>query len=117
LGLVVTWACAGAHAPDPAFPPLIATFEVAMSVLSASAFPAKEGDPTNLKLCERGLWNTRMLVETVLAMMSGVCRLKKVAHRTWAAVQTRLAFPLATFNLLVQWPGLNQMLTGSFLSR
>ena len=105
-GLVVAWDCAGANAPDTAFHPLIATFEEEMIVLSDSAFHAKEGDPANLKLCDRGLWNTRMLVETVLSMLTGVCHLKKVAHRTWAAFQTRLAFTLATFNLLVQWHGL-----------
>jgi hypothetical protein len=48
----------------------------------------------------------RSLVETVLSMLSSVCHLKKVAHRTWAAFQTRLAFTLATFNLLVQWHSL-----------
>jgi hypothetical protein len=47
-----------------------------------------------------------MLVETVLSMLSGVWHVKKGAHRTWAAFQTRLAFTLATFNLLVQWYGL-----------
>jgi hypothetical protein len=106
LGLVVAWDCAGANAPDTAFHPLIETFEDEMIVLSDSAFHAKEGDPVNLKVCDRGLWNTRMLVETVLSMLSVVCRLKKVAHRTWTAFQTRLAFTLATFNLLVQWHGL-----------
>jgi len=44
-----------------------------------------------------------MLVETVLSMLTGVCHVKKVLHRTWAAFQARLAFTLATFNLLVQW--------------
>ena len=106
LGLIVAWDCAGANAPDTAFHPLIETFEAEMIVLSDSAFHAKVGDPANLKLCDRGLWNTRMLVETVLSMITGVCHLKKVAHRTWAAFQARLAFTLATFNLLVQWHGL-----------
>jgi hypothetical protein len=105
-GLVVGWDCAGANASDTAFHPLIETYEEQMIVLSDTAFHAKEGDPVNLKLCDRGLWNTRMLVETVLSMIPGVCHLKKVAHRTWAAFQTRLAFALATFNLLVQWHGL-----------
>jgi len=36
-------------------------------VLSDTAFHAKAGDPANLKLCGRGRWNTRMLVETVLS--------------------------------------------------
>jgi hypothetical protein len=106
LGLVVAWDCAGANAPDPAFHPLIEACEDDMSVLSATAFHAKEGDPPNLKLCARGSWNTRMLVETVLSMLTGVWHLKKVLHRTWAAFQARLAFTLATFNLLVQWHGL-----------
>jgi hypothetical protein len=107
LGLVVAWNCAGANAPDSAFHPLIEAFEDDMIVLSDTAFHAQEGDPPNLKLCNRGTWNTRMLVETVLSMLTGVCHLKKVAHRTWTAFQTRLAFTLATFNLLVQWHGLN----------
>jgi hypothetical protein len=106
LGLVVAWDCAGANAPDSAFHPLIEAFEQDMIVLSDTGFHAKEGDPANLKLCNRGTWNTRMLVETVLSMLTGVCHLKKVAHRAWAAFQARLAFTLATFNLLVQWHGL-----------
>jgi hypothetical protein len=106
LGLVVAWACAGANAPDSAFPPLLEAFEGEMIVLSDTAFHAKEGDPPNLKLCGRGTWNTRMLVETVLSMLTGVCHVKKVLHRTWTAFQARLAFTLATFNLLVQWHGL-----------
>jgi len=106
LGLVVAWDCAGANAPDTAFHALSEPFADEMIVLSDTAFHAKLGDPTNLKICERGLWNTRRLVETVLSMVTGVCHLKKVAHRTWAAFQTRLAFTLATFNLLVPWHGL-----------
>ena len=106
LGLVVAWDCAGTNAPDSAFPPLIETFADDMMVLSDTAFHAQEGDPPNLKLCARGPRNTRMVVETVLSMLTGVCHLKKVLPRTWAALQARLAFPLATFNLLMQWHGL-----------
>jgi hypothetical protein len=42
----------------------------------------------------------------MLSILHGVCCLKQVAHRTWPAFQTRLAFTLAAFNLLVQWHGL-----------
>jgi hypothetical protein len=112
LGLVVAWDCAGANAPDPAFPPLIEAVADEMSVLSATAFHAKEGEPPTLKLCERGTWNTRMLVETVLSMLTGVCHLKKVLHRTWAAFPARLAFTLAAFNLLVHWHGFTPDSTG-----
>jgi hypothetical protein len=106
LGLVGAWDWAGPNAPDSAFPPLIETFADDRIVLSATAFHAKEGDPPNLKLWARGTWNTRMLVETVLSMLTGGCHVKTVLHRTWAALQARLAFTLATFNLLVQWHGL-----------
>ncbi len=112
LGLVVAWDCAGANAPDSAFHPMIEALADDMIVLSDEGFPAKEGDPPNLKLCRRGTWNTRMLVETVLSMLTGVCHLKKVLHRTWAAFQARLAFTLAAFNLLVQWHGLKPDSTG-----
>src|SRR5215471_21143158 len=40
LGLVVAWDCAGANAPDPAFHPLIETFEKDMIVLSDMGFHA-----------------------------------------------------------------------------
>ena len=53
-------------------------------VLSDSAFHAAEGDPTNLKLCQRGEWQERMLVETVLSMLTLVCHFKHVMHRGWA---------------------------------
>jgi hypothetical protein len=54
---------------------------------------------------------------TMLSMVSGVCHLKKVAPRPWAAFQARLAFALTTFNLLVQWHGLHRTLTDSFIFR
>ena len=44
--------------------------EEQMIVLSDSAFHAAEGDPTNLKLCQRGEWEERILVETVLSMLT-----------------------------------------------
>ncbi len=106
LGLVVAWDCTGANAPDSAFHPLIEEVDERMVILSADGFPAKDGNPPNLKLCHRGTWNTRMLVETVLSMLTGVCHLKKVLHRVWAYFQARLAFTLAAFNVLAQWLGL-----------
>jgi hypothetical protein len=105
-GLVVAWDCAGAPAPDPAFHPLLEAFADDLSVLSATAFHAKAGAPPTLKLCDRGTGNTRLLVETVRSRLTGVCPLKKVLPRPWAAFQARLAFTLAPFNLLVQWHGL-----------
>jgi len=79
---------------------------------SDTAFHAAEGDPTNLKLCQRGEWQDRMLVETVLSMLTLVSHFKKVMHRVWASFHARLAFTMAAFNVLVQWQGLRPNASG-----
>jgi hypothetical protein len=111
-GLIVAWECATANVADNTFQGLIRHFEERMIVLSDRAFHAAEGDPTNLKLCQRGEWEERMLVETVLSMLTLVCHFKKVTHRVWAYFHARLAFTMAAFNLLVQWHGLRPNAAG-----
>jgi hypothetical protein len=86
VGLIVAWDCAGANAPSSAFHPLIKAFEEEMIVLSDTGFHAKEGDPPNLKLCERSSWNTRMLVETVLSMLTGVYPLRACSRSLTAMI-------------------------------
>jgi hypothetical protein len=111
-GLVVAWECATAHVADTTFQWLVRQCEERMIVLSDTAFHATEGDPTNLKLCERGAWEDRMLVETVLSMLTLVCHFKKVMHRVWTYFHARLAFTMAAFNVLVQWQGFQPYASG-----
>ena len=111
-GLVVGWACATANVADNTFQWLIRQVDGRMRVLSDTASHAAEGDPSNLKLCQRGEWEDRMLVETVLSMLTLVCHLKKVMHRGWAYFQARLAFTIAAFNMLVQWHGFQPNASG-----
>ena len=111
-GLVVGWACATANVADNTFQWLIRQCRGRMIVLSDTGFHAAEGDPANLKLCQRGEWQDRMLVETVLSMLTLVCHLKKVMHRGWAYFQARLAFTMAAFNVLVQWHGFQPNASG-----
>jgi hypothetical protein len=111
-GLIVGWACATANVADNTFQWLIRQVDGRMIVLSDTAFHAAEGDPANLKLCPRGEWEDRMLVETVLSMLTVVCHLKKVMHRGWDYFQARLAFTMALFNVLVQWHGFLPNLSG-----
>src|SRR5947208_16163884 len=92
-------------AKSRAYQDLLNRFWSLRTVLSDTGFHAAEGDPSNLKLCQRGEWQDRMLVETVLSMLTLVCHLKKVMHRGWAYFQARLAFTMAAFNVLVQWHG------------
>jgi hypothetical protein len=104
--VIVAWECATANVADNTLQWLIQQFEERMIVLSDTAFHAAEGDPTNLTLCQRGEGEDRILVETVLSMLTLVGHFQKVMHRVWAYVHARLAFTMAVFNGLVQWQGL-----------
>ena len=106
FGLVVAGDCATAHVCDHTLQPLIRQFEEPMMILSDTGFHAAPGDPSNLKLCHRGEWKDRMLIETVLSMLTLVNHMKKVMPRVWDYFEARLAFTLAAFNVLVQWDGL-----------
>jgi hypothetical protein len=101
--VICAWDGATANVHDTHFHPLIAQFDGQMIVLTDTGFHAKTGDPANRKVCPRGTWNTRMLVETVLSMLTTVCHSKKVGHRVWAYFRARVAWIMAAFNLLVRW--------------
>ena len=107
LGLVAAWDCNLASVCDTEFRGLVSQFTDRMVVLVDTNFHGRTGDPTNMKICKRGTWNTRMMIETVLSMLTGVCHLKKVFHRQADYLRARLAFLLSAFNILVQWNGLN----------
>src|SRR6516165_815824 len=111
-GLIVGWDCATANVADTTFQWLVQQVEDQMIVLSDMAFHAAEGDPSNLKLCPRGEWEDRMLVETVLSMLTVVRHCKKVMHRGWAYFQAAFALTMAAFNVLVQWHGLQPNASG-----
>jgi hypothetical protein len=81
-GLVVAWDCAAANVADNAFHQIIADFQDEMVILTDTGFHAKADDPPNLNVCPRGTWNVRMVVETVLSMLTTVCRIKNLSHRT-----------------------------------
>lgn len=104
-GFVVAWDCDTANVADKTFQPLITDVEGRMIVFSDTGFHAKEGDPANLKVCRKGHWNDRMLIETVLSMLTVVCQFKKMRHYAWSAVKAHLAFGMGLFNLLTQWDG------------
>ncbi len=106
LGRVIDWDCDTANVHDTTFQPLIRRYEDHTVIFSDFGFHAKEGDPTNLKVCIPYQHNERMIVETVLSMLTTVCHFKKVMHRVWDYFQARLAFTMAVFNLLVSWDGL-----------
>jgi len=59
------------------------------------------GVPINLKLCLKGTWNDRMMIETTFSLLTVVCQAKKMFHRTAAHLEARLAYTAAMFNVLI----------------
>jgi len=107
LGLVVDWACDTANVYDgSAFQPLVEAAAERMVLFGDTGFAKQDWHPDNLRICKRGEWNTRMIVETMLSMLTVVCHFKRVAHRVWSYFESRLAYTMALFNMLVQWYGL-----------
>lgn len=104
-GLIVDWQADTANVHDSVFHPLIEGAGSRSVVLCDVGFCSKSGNPTNLKLCKRGTWNERMKIETVFSLLTQVCHLKKLSHRTWPYLRARLAFVAALFNLLALWDG------------
>ena len=106
LGRVVDWECDTANVHDgSAFQHLVDKFRHDMVIFADAGFAKVDWHPTNMRLCQRGEWNVRMVVETVLSMLTYVCDFKRMAHKAWHYFETRVGFTLALFNILVQWHG------------
>ena len=70
------------------------------------AFTGPRGDPANVKICRRGQWNVRMIVETTFSMLTNVWNSKQMRHLTWRGFEAHLSYLTAAFNILVNWNGL-----------
>jgi len=104
LGLIVDWACDTANVYDgSAFQQLVDDVAEHMVVFSDTGFAKQDWQPANLRLCKRGEWNVRMVVETVLSMLTYVCDFKRSRHKVWDYFETKVGFTMALFNILVQW--------------
>lgn len=107
LGLIVGWEVDTANVYDgSAFQHLVEAVAEEMLVFADPHFAKSGWNPPNLKICAKGTWNGRMIVETVLSMLTVVCHFKKVGHRVWDYFKSRVGYTMALFNILVQWHGL-----------
>lgn len=69
--------------------------------LTDNGFRKREGQtPDNFKICSRGTWNDRMVVETLFSLWTRVCNMKKSFHRTVAGFKTKIAYLVALTNTL-----------------
>ncbi len=99
-GEVVAWDWGTANTADQRFAHVAAPFAGLTITLADTGFNAADR-PANLKLCARGEWNERMLIETVLSLVHRVCRLKYLWHRARPYLQMHLAYVAALFNALL----------------
>lgn len=107
LGLIVDWDVDTANVYDgTAFQEIVERNQPFMVLFSDEGFEKTDWHPENLKICRPGEWNSRMIVETVLSMLTLINHFKKVMHRKWAYLKSRLAFTMAMFNILVEWDGI-----------
>jgi hypothetical protein len=83
FGRICAWSAATARVSDRDFRGLVARFEERMVILTDWGFHGREGDPSNMKVCRPRTCNPRMLVETVLSMLTVVCHSKHMRHRAW----------------------------------
>lgn len=105
-GLVVDFATETANVSDKVFNPMLKKYENKMVIFADSGVADKDGVPENVKVCERGTWNMRMVVEGVFSLLTRVCQSKKMYHRVWEYFEMRIGFLMALFNLLILWNGM-----------
>jgi hypothetical protein len=72
FGLVVDWDFGTANQYDDDFQHLVAKVVDEMIIFADTRFHNQAGDPPNLKICPPGTWNERMIIETVLSMLTVV---------------------------------------------
>jgi hypothetical protein len=104
-GHLVAWQWTTANECDNIFLPLLEEFLGQTIVLGDFGFRCRDGIPANLKICRKGTWNERGIIETVYSIWEGVCHLKKIFHRAEAYIEARLGYVAALFNLLLSLAG------------
>jgi hypothetical protein len=100
-GQVVAWDWNTANTHDQHFRHMAHQFDEQTIVLSDFGFKKVGEAARNLKFCGHKTWGERMLVETMLSLVTRVCRLKHLFHRVETYLTAHLAYVSALFNLLL----------------
>jgi len=99
-GRIVVWYWHPLNHPDKDFTCFVRYRDGLTITLTDLGFRDADGVPANLKLCAKGTWNERMVVESVFSMLTVVCQLKKIFHRVRDYIFMRLGLVAAMFNTL-----------------
>jgi hypothetical protein len=101
VGRIVGWKWLPMNAHDQDFNEEIAKLDGDSITLTDLGFRCKDGIPANMKLCSKGTWNERMIIETAFSMLTVVCHMKKIFHRVSDHIDARLAYTMTMFNVLL----------------
>jgi hypothetical protein len=99
-GRFIEWYFLPLNHADNAFNGLTRDLAEQTVTLVDQGFREADGTPDPLKICQKGTWNERMVVEGVFAMLTWICHLKKFFHRARAYIFMHLSFVVAMFNVL-----------------
>lgn len=86
---------------DQAFFVLLEVVPADCPVLTDLGFRSAGGVPENVILCPRGTYPQRRLVETVLSLLTRICGLKQLQHRSKVYLSTHLGYLAAVYNTLL----------------
>ena len=101
-GQVIGWLWDRMNCPDNHFLDYLADFEDQAVIMADWGFRCAEGIPDNVKLCKKGTWNERMVIETSFSLLTVICQAKKIYHRTQSYIEARLSYTVAMFNVCQQ---------------
>ena len=102
FGRVCGWIWDKMNCPDKNFLDFFKEYDQQAILLADWGFRCADGVPNNVKVCKKGTWNDRMLVETSFSLLTVVCHTKKIHHRVEAYIEARLAYTIAMFNICLK---------------
>ena len=98
FGQVCGWIWDKMNCADNSFLDFFEEYDGQAILLTDFGFRCADGVPENVKVCRKGTWNDRMVIETSFSMLTVVCNAKKIFHRSQAYIEARLAYTVAMFN-------------------
>jgi hypothetical protein len=103
-GEVVDWQWLPANVSDQDFRDVVDWQDDQIIGLADQGFRLRAGDDDGvpIKICQRGTWNERFLIETTFSLLTRVFRAKQLTHRTQRGIDMRLGFLAACFNCLLR---------------
>lgn len=102
-GEVVDWQWLPANVTDQEFRDVVGWQDDQIIGLADQGFRLRAGedDGVPIKICQRGTWNERFLIETTFSLLARVFHAKQLTHRTQRGIAMRLGFLAACFNCLL----------------